>query len=81
MADRAMRWRTVGEAMANRDRGDHAAADRDCKVPARVPGGENADFILRRIRLELRPFATKHHLVLNEGLGVLLGSPVKPRAI
>ena len=51
-ADRAMRWWTVGDAMADRGRGVHAAADRDCKNPARVPGGENADFIPRRIPVQ-----------------------------
>ena len=42
------RW-TVGEEMADCGRGVHAAADRGCKGP----GGENADFIPRRIRVQL----------------------------
>ena len=50
-----MRWRTVGDAMTDRGRGVHAAADRDCKGPARVPGGENANFIPRRIRVQFQP--------------------------
>ena len=40
----------MGDAAADCGRGVHAAADRDCRGPARVPGGENADFIPRRIR-------------------------------
>ena len=44
MADRAMRWRTVGEVMAGCDRGDHAAADRDCKGPCKGPWWRKCGF-------------------------------------
>ena len=53
---------TLTDAMADRGRGVHPAADRDCKDPARVPGGENADFIPRRIRVQLHGKA-QHNLL------------------